>query len=183
MSARARSKSRRPMPKVAELAFVDDERFSAILFPSESNELEKGNFNERTFMLGEKIGGTSGKITSQRVLPNLGGDPKMETSFQAHGAILGTDVRETGTYWTVVRPDGTLYGEGQGVMMLKDGKIATWTGHGVGTMKKDGTASYRGAVYYQTSPPRWARLNKVAVVFEYEVDAEGNTRSEFWEWK
>ena len=74
-------------------------------------------------MLGEKIGGTSGKITSQRVLPNLGGDPKMETSFQAHGSILGTDVKETGTYWTVVRRDGTLYGEGQGVMILKDGKI------------------------------------------------------------
>ena len=104
----------------------------------------------------------------------------METSFQANGSILGTDVKETGTYWTVVRPDGTHYGEGQGVMILKDGKMATWTGHGVGTMKKDGTASYRGAVYYQTSPPRWARLNKVAVVFEYEVDAEGNTRSEFW---
>ena len=50
-------------------------------------------------------------------------------------------------------------------------------------MKKDGTASYRGAVYYQTAPPRWARLNKVAVIFKYEVDAEGNTRSEFWEWK
>ena len=50
-------------------------------------------------------------------------------------------------------------------------------------MKKDGTASYRGAVYYQTIPPRWSRLNKVAVVFECAVDAEGNTRSDFWEWK
>jgi hypothetical protein len=83
-------------------------------------------------------GGTSGKITSQRILPTLGGGPKMETSFEASGSILGTDVKETGTYCTVVRPDGTLYGEGQGVMILKDGKIATWTGHGVGTMKKDG---------------------------------------------
>ena len=71
-------------------------------------------------MLGEKIGGTAGKITSQRILPNLGGDPKMETSFQANGSILGTDVKETGTYCTIVRPDGTLYGEGQGVMMLKE---------------------------------------------------------------
>ena len=133
-------------------------------------------------MLGEKIGETAGKISSQRVLPNLGGDPKMETSFQANGSILGTNVKEMGTYCTVVRPDGTLYGEGQGVMVLKDG-MATWTGHGVGLMKKDGTASYRGAVYYQTSPPKWARLKKVAVVFEYEVDAEGNTRSQFWEWK
>ena len=101
-------------------------------------------------MLGEKTGGTSGKVTSQGVRPNLGGGPKMETSFQASGSILGVDVKEIGTYRTVVRPDGTLYGEGQ-VMIIKDGKMATWTGHGVGTMKKDGTASYRGAVYYQTS--------------------------------
>jgi hypothetical protein len=106
-------------------------------------------------MLGDKNGGTSGKITSQRVLSNLGGGPKMETSFQANGSILGTNVKEMGSYWTVVRPDGTLYGEGQGVMVTKDAKMATWTGHGVGTMKKDGTASYRGAVYYQTTPPRW----------------------------
>ena len=134
-------------------------------------------------MLGEKIGGTSGKITSQRVLSNLGGDPKMETSFQATGSILGTDVKETGTYCTIVRPDGTQYGEGQGVMILKDGKMATWTGHGVGTLKKDGTATYRGAVYYQTAPSKWAQLMKVAVIFEYEVDSEGNTRSDFWEWK
>lgn len=73
-------------------------------------------------MLGEKIGETSGKITSQRILPNLGGGPQMETSFRANGSILSTSVKETGTYWTIVRPDGTLYGEGQGVMMTKDGK-------------------------------------------------------------
>lgn len=107
----------------------------------------------------------------------------METSFQATGSILGTDVKEIGTYVTIVRPDGTQYGEGQGVMILKDGKMATWTGHGVGILKKDGTATYRGAVYYQTVPSKWARLMKVAVIFEYEVDSEGNTRSDFWEWK
>jgi hypothetical protein len=134
-------------------------------------------------MLGEKIGEMSGKITARRVLPNLGGAPKMETSFQGKGTLLGVNFRETGTYWTVVRPDGTLYGEGQGITTGKDGKIATWTGHGVGTAKKDGTASYRGAIYYQTMPPRWSRLNKVAVLFEYEVDVEGNTHSQYWEWK
>jgi hypothetical protein len=134
-------------------------------------------------MLGDKIGEMSGKINSQRVLANPGGGPKMETSFQASGTLLGINVKETGTYCTVVRQDGTLYGEGQGVTRTKDGKIATWTGHGVGTMKKDGTASYRGALYYQTTPTRLARLNKVALLFEYEVDTDGNTRSEYWEWK
>jgi hypothetical protein len=46
-------------------------------------------------MLGEKIGEISGKMTAQRVLPSLGGNPKMETSFQASGSIVGTSVRDT----------------------------------------------------------------------------------------
>src|SRR6266496_3298970 len=61
-------------------------------FAAESTASTNGKFNERTFMLGEKIGGISGKITSQRVLPHLGGGPKMETSFQATGSLLGTDL-------------------------------------------------------------------------------------------
>ena len=134
-------------------------------------------------MLGDKIGEGSGKVTSQRVLANPGGGPKMESSFQANGSLLGVNSKETGTYFTVVRPDGTLFGEGQGVIVTKDGKMATWTGHGVGTMNKDGTASYRGAIYYQTAPPKLSRLTKVAVLFEYAIDADGNTHSEYWEWK
>ena len=134
-------------------------------------------------MLGEKIGEMSGKITSQRVLSVADGGLKMESSFQANGSFLGTKVKETGTYSTVFRPDGTQYGQGEGVMMLSDGKTATWTGHGVGTTNKDGTASYRGSIYYQSMPPEWSRLNKVAVLFEYEIDGEGDTHSQYWEWK
>ena len=67
-------------------------------------------------MLGEKIGEISGKVTMQRVLSNLGGYPKMETSFQATGSVLGTNIKDTGTYSTIFRPDGTQYGEGQGIM-------------------------------------------------------------------
>jgi hypothetical protein len=38
-----------------------------------------------------------------------------------------------------------------------------------------------GAIYFQTMPAQLSRLNKVAVLFEYEVDAEGNTHSDYWE--
>jgi hypothetical protein len=134
-------------------------------------------------MQGEKIGEESGKVTAQRVLPNPGGSPKMETSFQANLMLLGVEATDTGTYWSVVRPDGTLYGEGQGIVMGKEGDLATWIGQGVGTIKQDGAISYRGAVYYQSASARWSRLNSVAAIFEYEVDAQGNTRSQLWEWK
>jgi hypothetical protein len=134
-------------------------------------------------MQGEKINEETGKVTSQRVLPNPGGGPKMETSFQASAKLLGVEATDTGTYSSLVRPDGTLYGEGQGIMMGKNGELATWVGQGVGTMKKDGSVSYRGALYYQSSTAKWSRLNSVAVIFEYEVDPQGNTRAQLWEWK
>ena len=134
-------------------------------------------------MLGEKLGSESGKVTSQRVIPNPGGGPKMETSFQATGTLLGVSHSVIATYWSVVRSDGRLYGEGQAVVMGKGGEMGTWVGQGVGTIKKDGSASYRGAVYYQSASPAWARLNGVAALFEFEVDAEGNCQGESWEWK
>jgi uncharacterized protein YbcV (DUF1398 family) len=49
--------------------------------------------------------------------------------------------------------------------------------------RKDGAVSYRASIYYQSSSPKWARLNAVAGVFEYEVDAQGNTRSQLYEWR
>ena len=134
-------------------------------------------------MQGEKIGEESGKVTSQRVLPNPGGAPKMETSFQATGTLFGVGHTTTGTYWSALRPDGTVYGEGQGIAMGKEGEMGTWVGAGVGTLKKDGSVSYRGAIFYSSSTPKWSRLNNVAAIFEYEVDPQGATRAQLWEWK
>jgi hypothetical protein len=134
-------------------------------------------------MMGERIGEQTGKVTSQRVLPTAGGAPRMETSFQGAGSVYGVGANDTGTYIATMRPDGTLHGEGQGVLMGKGGEAATWTGQGIGTLKKDGSVSYRGAVYYQSASPAWARLNSIAGVFEYELDSQGKTRVQLWEWK
>ena len=74
-------------------------------------------------MLGEKLGEMHGKITGQRVLPTEGGIPKVETSFEIGGTLLETEATLMGTYWSVVRADGSLYGEcpWQGVLMTQDG--------------------------------------------------------------
>jgi hypothetical protein len=134
-------------------------------------------------MLGEKIGETSGRVTSQRVLGIENGAAKTETSFQTRGTLLGVEFSELGTYWSSVRPDGTLFGEGQGVMMGKDGEMATWVGQGVGGFGNDGAVSYRGAVYLQSSHPKWSPLNRVALVYEHEVDGRGSTSARLFEWK
>src|SRR5438874_2578289 len=101
-------------------------------------------------MLGDKLGEESGKITSQRVLANPGGMPKMETSFQVTGTLLGASHTTRATYQSMMRPDGHVLGEGQGIVMGHDDEMATWVGQGVGTLQKNGAISYRGAIYYQS---------------------------------
>ncbi len=133
-------------------------------------------------MLGEVVGELRGKRTGRRVL-SVDNGFKVEVAFESTGKMLGIDVMEVGTYWSESRPDGSLYGEGHGVVIGADGNSATWKGQGVGRFVEGGAVSYRGAVYYSTASPKLARLNSVAAVFEFDVDAEGNTHSKLWEWK
>jgi hypothetical protein len=135
-------------------------------------------------MLGEQVGEETGQITAMRVLPSDGTAVKVEVSFQATGRLLDADVTDTGTYVSVVRPDGTLFGEGQGVLMTSDGETVTWRGQGVGRFLGRGSAvAWRGAVYYQTTSSVLARLNGTAAVFEYDTDESGKTEAKLFEWK
>ena len=132
-------------------------------------------------MLGDLIHETAGKRIVRRVLST---DPiKVEVSFEQNGTMLGTATNEFGTYSSVVRADGTLYGEGEGTMTTADGELISWKGSGLGKIGPGGAVSYRGILYYRTASQKLARLNTVAGVFEYEVDPEGKTRSKVWEWK
>lgn len=133
-------------------------------------------------MLGDQVGEARGKRTGRRVL-SVDAGFKVEVSFEDRGKLLGIDGFSVGTYWSMSRPDGSLYGEGQGVFITANGEAATWTGSGVGRLQGDGAVSYRGAIFYSTASQKLARLNAVATVFEFEVDPEGNTHSKSWEWK
>ena len=68
--------------------------------------------------------------------------------------------------------------------MTADGEVGTWIGSGAGWFTGEGAAvSFRGTVYFQTVPQRLAHLTKVAVLHEWDVDAQGNASTPFWEWK
>ena len=133
-------------------------------------------------MLGEQLAESRGKRTGRRVL-SVDGGFKVEVAFESKGKLLGVDNTEIGTYWSESRPGGSLYGEGQGLVMTPDGEVATWKGGGVGKFVAGGVLQYRGAIYYSTASQKLARLNGAATVFEFDVDAEGNTHSKIWEWK
>jgi hypothetical protein len=142
-------------------------------------------------MLGDIIYEHKGKVIGQRVLDSTSEQgellPKIETTFSADAKLKGTiDIADTGTYWSIVRPGGILYGEGQGLYMAKDGsgETATWTGQGVGRLAAGGRVSYRGSLFFRTnSTGKMSFLNNIVAVFEYEVNESGNTTAKVWEWK
>ena len=133
-------------------------------------------------MLGEQIGTEKGKVVVRRVLPTTG-NPRVEVTFEATGTLIGVNMKNMGTYWSEVRPNGTLYGEGQGIGTGPNGEIVNWKGQGVGELAPSGAVSYRGSLYYETKADQLLGLNKIVGVFEYEVDADGNTTSNIYEWK
>lgn len=135
-------------------------------------------------MLGEQILEEAGQIIGTRVLPDEGAGPKVEVSFQSSGTVLGIHENDMGTYVSTARPDGTLFGEGQGILMTDDGEVLIWRGQGVGRLTGHGmAASWRASTYGQTASERLARLNGVAVVFEFDVDESGKITAKGWEWK
>ncbi|MFB7513267.1 hypothetical protein [Streptomyces sp. NPDC056144] len=134
-------------------------------------------------MLGDLIGEELGETTGIRVLSAEGGHAVLEASFQAAGTLLGVEVKDMGTYESATRPDGTLFGEGQGVLMAKDGETVTWHGSGVGRFDETGAIDWRGAIFFETASTRFARLTGIAGVFEFHVEESGKATARIYEWK
>jgi hypothetical protein len=133
-------------------------------------------------MLGAEIGHEEGQIIGRRVLDAEG--PKIENTFNAEGSFRGIDINDLGTYWTIVRPEGVLYGEGQGVLTSRDGQIVTWTAQGVGRFISPRVIRFRGSTFYRSASRGSLNfLNNMMAVFEFEVDEQGNTTARNWEWE
>ena len=132
-------------------------------------------------MLGPDLGQEHGRIIGQRVLDAKG--PKIESTFSAEGTYRLIDVTDLGTYWTISRTGGALYGEGQGLLTTTDGQIVTWTARGLGRFTAPRTVWFRGSTFYQTdSTGSLAFINNLMAVFEFEVNDVGNTSARNWEW-
>ena len=132
-------------------------------------------------MLGNQIGESKGKRLVRRVLS--ANPPTAEVSFEDAGQLLGVKTTGMGTYTSVVRPDGSIFGQGQGMNMTDDGESVTWSGTGLGKFGPGGSVSYRGMLFLQTTSTKLAALNNSCAAFEYDVDPSGQTVAKMWEWK
>jgi hypothetical protein len=134
-------------------------------------------------MLGENVGETRGQTIGTRILPDEGQGPRMEVTDRAVGMLYGVHVNTTVTYIGVMRPNGTIAGTGTGTLITEDGEMATYRGAGVGRVTRPGVMSWRGALFHETTSAKLARLNGIAVLFEYEIDESGKSEGHFHEWK
>ena len=108
---------------------------------------------------------------------------KVEVKLQTEGEIRGVAFTSAWTYWSLTRADGTIYGEGKGVMTTADGDVINLTGAGAcQAAGEDGSISYRGAIYFDTDSEKFASLNGGTGVHEYNASPDGTTTTKVWEW-
>lgn len=135
-------------------------------------------------MLGDILIEETGKTLGVRVLESEPGAVTMEVTVQTEGRLLGVSEATVWTYWSKTRADGSMYGEGKGVMTTKDGDVIGLIGQGTAKAAgPDGIIHYRGAIYFHTAAAKYVRLNGSAGVHEYDVSASGTLTTKVWEWK
>jgi hypothetical protein len=146
-------------------------------------------------MSGDLIYQHTGKVSSIRVLDTE--KSKMEATVIANGKLKDVgNVNITITYWNIRNTDGTLYGEGQGVITVKDSDnemaaaSAKVKEYGVGKYSSGQhphhkQTVWRDSTFYQSaSTGKFSFLNNIVGVFETEVDGDsGNVIQKVWEWK
>jgi hypothetical protein len=130
-------------------------------------------------MLGAQIGETKGKRIVRRVIST--DPPTVEVSFEDSGQLFGVPTTGIGTYTSIIRPDSSIFGEGEGINTTQDGEGISWKGMGMGKFGPNGAISYRGMLFFQTNSQKIS-LGSACGAFEYEVDAAGATTSKVWEW-
>ncbi|MEU1286847.1 hypothetical protein [Kitasatospora sp. NPDC005856] len=133
-------------------------------------------------MLGDRIAELTTTETGRRVLPTVGG-PALEVSMTGTGQLLGHQVREFASYESELRPDGSLFGEGQGVGMTDKGETYSWHGSGIGHFTEGGAVSWRGSIYFESTADAFLRLNDLVGLFEFDNDPQGNGKAVLFEWK
>ncbi len=119
-----------------------------------------------------------------RILPDEGKGQWIEVSNRSQGKFLGEDSTTLVTYKFTVKPDGSLYGEGQGIAYLKDGSMSAWTATGTGTQKGPGSPqSWKVNFQYRNPTGKFTRFADRPLYVEYEVDEAWKSKARLFDTK
>ena len=134
--------------------------------------------------LGDLILDETGQVTGTRVLSADASGAKIEICLQLTGTIRGVAETTIWTYSTLTRPDGSIYGSGQGVMTTEDGDVINFIGHGSAqAAPPGGTTKFRTMLHAHTTSAKYADLNGIGLAGEYDVAPDGSAVNKCWEWK
>ena len=134
--------------------------------------------------LGDLILDETGQVTGTRVLSADASGTNIELCLQLTGTILGVAETTLWTYTTLTRPDGSIYGVGQGVMTTQDGDVIQLIGHGSGqAAPAGGTTKFRTMLHPHSTSAKYADLNSIGLAGEYDVASDGSAVNKCWEWK
>ena len=134
--------------------------------------------------LGDLVIDETGTVTGIRVLSNDASGSKLEISLRTTGTIRGVAQSTLWTYSQLIRPDGSIYGEGEGVMTTQDGDVIQLKGSGSGQAEAPGgTINFRTMLHAHTASAKYADLNSIGLVGNYAAAADGSSVNKNWEWK
>tara|TARA_B100000809_G_scaffold179935_1_gene177555 strand:+ start:3236 stop:3643 length:408 start_codon:yes stop_codon:yes gene_type:complete len=133
--------------------------------------------------LGELVLEDSGQITGIRVLSTDASGTTLELNLQLSGTIRGVGQNTLWTYTMLQRPDGSLYGQGNGVLTTANGDVIHLIGSGSGKANPGGTVRFCTMLHPHGATGQNADLNAIGLAGEYEVAADGTATNKCWEWK
>ena len=134
--------------------------------------------------LGDLVLDETGTVTGIRVLSADASGSKLEVCLRTSGTIRGVAESTFWTYTQLIRPDGSVYGQGEGVMTTQDGNVIHLIGHGSGQAPAPGgTTNFRTMLHAHSTSAKYADLNSIGLVGNYDVAADGSAVNKGWEWK
>ena len=133
--------------------------------------------------LGELVLEDSGQITGIRVLSTDASGTTLAVNLQLSGTIRGVGENTLWTYTMLQRPDGSLYGQGNGVLTTVNGDVIHLIGSGSGKANPGGTVRFCTMLHPHGATGQNAALNAIGLAGEYEVAADGTATNLLWEWK
>ena len=133
--------------------------------------------------LGALVLEDNGQITGIRVLSTDTSGTAVELSLTLTGTIRGVAHTTMWTYNMTTRSDGSMYGQGNGVLTTVNGDVIHLIGSGSGQENLGGTVRFCTMLHPHGATGGNVDLNSIGLVGEYEVAADGTATNKCWEWK
>jgi hypothetical protein len=124
-----------------------------------------------------------GRLTVRRVLSVDGGAATVETTFETEGVLRDVHYTTLGTIQSLIRPDGTLYGDLKAGLRTDGNDTGVYRGitGGAYDRRTQHARTYRGAITFENMVGAFAELNSVLAVFQLDIDDAGKVSCRTWE--